>query len=71
VSDQNASQEAQIEDVSSKLSEGLKTCRSVVENYRSMIGGRQAANDFERSAAANDDISITGEEPDESDSIPL
>jgi hypothetical protein len=41
------------ESESSRLNEGLKTCRAVMENYRVMIAGRQPHAD-------NDDSEISG-----------
>jgi hypothetical protein len=37
VSGEENLQDAEIEEVSSRLNEGLKTCRSVVVNYRSLL----------------------------------
>ena len=59
MTDANTPQEVEIEQANAKLSEGLKSCRSVVENYRSMLGAGEAANDGDAPAAANDDVSIT------------
>jgi len=54
---------------SSRLNDGLKSCRAVVDNYRAMIAGEQphAAND---DSAMNDYVSTTEEASDsyESDS---
>jgi hypothetical protein len=33
--------EADVEQLNSKLSQGLKTCRSVVSNYRTLLQGAQ------------------------------
>jgi hypothetical protein len=35
--------DADFEQASEKLSKGLKTCRTVVENYRHMLTGEEAA----------------------------
>ena len=45
--------DAELDELSAKLNEGLKTCRSMVENYRAMLGGDQSvpANDLEESGA--------------------
>jgi hypothetical protein len=37
--------ESDFERESSRLSEGLKSCRSVVNNYRAMMTGDQGSND--------------------------
>jgi hypothetical protein len=37
--------DADVEQVNSQLSEGLKTCRSVVANYRMMLTGESGDND--------------------------
>ena len=54
---------------SSRLNDGLKSCRAVVDNYRAMIAGEQphAAND---DSAMSDYVSTTEEGSDvyESDS---
>jgi len=39
--------DAELDELSAKLNDGLKTCRSMVENYRAMLIGEQnvPAND--------------------------
>ena len=39
--------DAELDELSAKLNEGLKTCRSVIENYRAMLHVKQSlpAND--------------------------
>lgn len=39
--------DAELDELSAKLNEGLKTCRSVIENYRAMLDVKQSlpAND--------------------------
>jgi hypothetical protein len=66
VNDPNASREAQVEEASAQLSAGLKSCRSVVENYRHMLVGKEkpAPQDV---AAANDDDSLAGQQTSGSD----
>jgi hypothetical protein len=45
--------QANVDELSSQLSEGLKTCRTMVANYRAMLGA--GANDnLEAQIAAND-----------------
>lgn len=44
----------ELEELSSNLNEGLKTCRSMVANYREMISGEHAP-------AANDEGGEAGE----------
>jgi hypothetical protein len=34
-----------LDEASVKLSEGLKVCRSVIDNYRSMLSGESASTD--------------------------
>jgi hypothetical protein len=48
--------DAELDELSAKLNEGLKTCRSMVENYRAMLVGDQSvpANDREESGASDD-----------------
>ena len=49
--------DAELDELSAKLNDGLKTCRSMVENYRAMLRGEQ-------SPAANDPDPVwTGEVP--------
>jgi hypothetical protein len=37
--------DAVLDEASVKLSEGLKVCRSVIDNYRSMLSGESASTD--------------------------
>lgn len=37
--------DAVLDEASVKLSEGLKVCRSVIDNYRSMLSGESAPTD--------------------------
>lgn len=37
--------DAILDEASVKLSEGLKVCRSVIDNYRSMLSGESAPNE--------------------------
>ncbi len=46
------SQKVDLQEVSSNLSEGLRTCRSVLRGYRSLLVGDPAAT---TPAAVNDD----------------
>jgi hypothetical protein len=39
--------DAEVDELSARLNDGLKSCRSMVEHYRAMLGG-------ERPAPAND-----------------
>jgi hypothetical protein len=39
----NGPRDADLDEASSQLSEGLKMCRSVIDNYRSMLSGEIAA----------------------------
>ena len=41
--------ESDFERESSRLNEGLKTCRAVMDNYRSMIAGEQTEADNDES----------------------
>ena len=41
----DAPRDADLDEASLKLSEGLKVCRSVIDNYRSMLSGERAAAD--------------------------
>jgi len=45
--------DAELDELSARLNDGLKTCRSMVEHYRAMLGGDQSlpANDLEESAS--------------------
>jgi hypothetical protein len=42
-----------LDELSAKLNDGLKTCRSMVENYRAMLSGEQIppANDQDKSSS--------------------
>jgi hypothetical protein len=56
VSDEQLPREADVAEVSSKLSEGLETCRSVVMNYRSLLSSSRAeipTNDNDPQANSN------------------
>jgi hypothetical protein len=54
VSDEDPPREANLEQASLKLAQGLKTCHSVVDNYRAMLGGEANDNGPEdRSQGAN------------------
>ena len=47
------------DEASAQLSEGLKTCRSVVQNYRLMLGGEQlghADHDADPAESAANDL---------------
>jgi hypothetical protein len=48
--------DAELDQLSAKLNDGLKTCLSMVENYRAMLGGDQSmpANDPEESGASDE-----------------
>ena len=50
--------DAEFEEVSSNLTEGLKTCRSVVQSYRVLLVGDQpgVSRHSETPAAVNDDV---------------
>lgn len=41
----DAPNDAVLDEASLKLSEGLKVCRSVIDNYRSMLSGENAPTD--------------------------
>ena len=51
-------QGVEFEEVSSSLSEGLRTCRSVVQSYRVLLVGDQpsVSGHSEAPAAVNDDV---------------
>jgi hypothetical protein len=51
------------ESESSRLNEGLKTCRAVMENYRAMITGERPHADNDDSEMS-DYVSTTGETSD-------
>ena len=48
--------DAELDELSAKLNEGLKTCRSMVENYRAMLSGNESvpANDPQEAGASDD-----------------
>ena len=48
--------DAELDELSAKLNDGLKTCRSMVENYRAMLRCDQSvpANDAEESGASDE-----------------
>lgn len=48
-----------LERESSRLNEGLKSCRSIVNNYRAMLVGEQSKSDDDGSDS--DYVSSTGE----------
>ena len=48
MSDADEPRDADFEQASSQLNHGLKSCRAVVENYRAILTGEQAANDDNR-----------------------
>ena len=52
--------ETNIEEVSSKLRGGLETCRSVIDNYRSLLSQADAVETPANSEEANDDSPIEG-----------
>jgi hypothetical protein len=54
LADANEPRDADFEQASSQLNQGLKSCRAVVDNYRAILGGETAANDDDRDAANND-----------------
>jgi hypothetical protein len=63
VPDSEDAQDVEFEEVTSNLSEGLRTCRSVVQSYRLLLVGDQPAvsGHSETPAAVNDDVSGNGE----------
>ena len=52
--------ETDIEDVSSKLRGGLETCRSVIDNYRTLLSQADAPETPANTEEANDDSPIAG-----------
>ena len=56
----DSSRESDFERESSRLNEGLKSCRSVVDNYRAMITGEQQHADNDDSDTSGY-VSTTGE----------
>jgi hypothetical protein len=38
--------ETEVEEVNSRLADGLRACRSIVSDYRAMISGDQDGDDF-------------------------
>ena len=52
--------ETDIEDVSSKLRGGLETCRSVIDNYRTLLSQADAPETQANTEEANDDSPIAG-----------
>lgn len=48
MADSNEPRDADFEQASSQLNQGLRTCRAVVENYRAILTGEQPANDDDR-----------------------
>ena len=72
VADADEPQDADFEQASSQLNQGLKTCRAVVDSYRAILTGELAANDDHRDGdstryglstetAANNDAADWGE----------
>ena len=55
---------------SSRLNDGLKTCRAVMENYRAMITGDQPQADNDDSEMSGD-VSTTGNAADACETDPL
>ena len=48
--------EADVEEISLSIADGLKSCRSMIANYRAMISGDGEANDnLPKERAANDE----------------
>jgi hypothetical protein len=45
MSDQELSPEAEVEEINISITDGLKSCRSMVAHYRAMIRGDDGAND--------------------------
>jgi hypothetical protein len=47
--------DAELDELSARLNDGLKTCRAMIENYRAMLGGDQSvsANGPEKSASGD------------------
>ncbi len=52
--------ETNIDEVSSKLRGGLETCRSVIDNYRTLLTQADAPEVPANSEEANDDSPIEG-----------
>lgn len=52
----NEPRDADFEQASSQLNQGLRTCRAVVESYRAILTGEQPANDDDR----DDEVSRYG-----------
>lgn len=55
------SQEPTLEETSAELLDGLKACRSVVENYKSLLDPTHAAI-LHRDGAANDESEATADD---------
>ena len=47
--------DAELDELSAKLNDGLKTCRSMVENYRAMLIGEQNVPANDRDESDSDD----------------
>jgi hypothetical protein len=45
VPDEDDLRDADLDEATSQLSAGLKVCRSVIDNYRSILSGENAATD--------------------------
>jgi hypothetical protein len=54
VSGEQTPQDAHVEQVSSKLTEGLKTCRAMVSHYRTMLTSDQSGKTSKRDTRAGD-----------------
>ena len=52
--------ETDVEEVSSKLRGGLETCRSVIDNYRTLLSQADAPETPANTEEANDDSPIAG-----------
>lgn len=50
MSDAEELRDADFEQASSQLNQGLKSCRAVVDNYRAILAGENPANDDDRNA---------------------
>jgi hypothetical protein len=49
--------EADVQELNSKLGNGLQTCRSVVANYRTLLcGGHPSSNDNDRQPESASDL---------------
>lgn len=57
----NDSPEREFEAVNSRLSEGLKTCRSVVSNYKALLSSEQSATEPAEKAADETSIILSAE----------